>query len=375
MADSLAELADFRYCVFQLERGAEGTEHFQMLLEFSKKKTFATVRRETENSHVAMTKHRLQARAYCQKEDTRVEGPWERGVWEPVGQGKRTDLSLLIERVREGETFRELIDDEEVAPTAVRYGRHLERVRALAPDPQWASGDDSGPHVVLIMGPPGVGKTELVMRECPDVFKKPLSGNWFDGYDGHKTLLFDDFAGAQSHVRLDEFLNFVDRRPCQLPVKGAFVPRVSAVIAVTTNINPALWWEWEKRTVQFWALARRFDVVYAWDAAHAVFKRVERESPEGGWTWEFLAWWQRQWLLCQHLMLPEREMPPREFGRVEPMNAADVRVPGTAETDQPAAGGYRPPAGHFDAGLIGVEGPGARFASGAAEAHAEYSVL
>ncbi len=70
------------YGIFQIERGADGTEHAQGYLEFSHSKTMGGVKLLPGLSRAHLEPRRgtrEQAADYCRKEDTRLRGPFEFG--------------------------------------------------------------------------------------------------------------------------------------------------------------------------------------------------------------------------------------------------------------------------------------------------------
>jgi len=81
-ADMLAALRDlsdhFSYCVFQREAGDEGTVHLQGYVEFNKKlriTQIAALLAPLNGAHWEKRRGtRQQARDYCMKDDTRLEG-------------------------------------------------------------------------------------------------------------------------------------------------------------------------------------------------------------------------------------------------------------------------------------------------------------
>jgi hypothetical protein len=78
---------------------------------------------------------------------------------------------------------------------------------------------------------------------------------WFDGYEGQKLVLFDDFDKGQISFRL--LLRLLDRYPMQVPIKGGFVEWCPRVIYITSNLGPARWYPSE----DYMVLHRRLDVV------------------------------------------------------------------------------------------------------------------
>lgn len=100
LKDYIASLKGLKYGVFQREKGEEGTEHFQIYLEFNNQKRFDTLKNQFPRAHIEKRKGtRTQARNYCMKEETRIEGPVEIGEFVPDEQGKRTDLEILAEMI------------------------------------------------------------------------------------------------------------------------------------------------------------------------------------------------------------------------------------------------------------------------------------
>lgn len=98
------------YLVYQIEEGWNGTRHVQGYIEFNTAFRFTTVKRLIcPRVHLEKRRgSRDQARDYCMKEETRIEGPYEYGTWIPGGQGRRTDLHFIREKIIEGTTEIEL---------------------------------------------------------------------------------------------------------------------------------------------------------------------------------------------------------------------------------------------------------------------------
>ena len=102
-----------KFIAFQKERGDEtGTEHFQGYVQFKVNKRLAACKALHLTAHWELRKGtHEQAKAYCTKEDTRIEGPWIEGV-EPA-PAKRNDLSLCMADVKAGMTEVELAEKYE----------------------------------------------------------------------------------------------------------------------------------------------------------------------------------------------------------------------------------------------------------------------
>lgn len=116
-----------KYVVFQLEEApSTGTKHLQGYAELTERKTLTTIKGWLGNSaHIEKRMGtRQQARDYCMKEDTRLEGPWEAGVWDSAGQGRRSDLDAAAEVIR---TRGLVAVREEMPGTYIRYANMLSR--------------------------------------------------------------------------------------------------------------------------------------------------------------------------------------------------------------------------------------------------------
>lgn len=118
--------------------------------------------------------------------------------------------------------------------------------------------------VTLLWGPTGLGKTRYVMDtfgEDEELFVTPLGNPWYDGYDGQKIVLFDDFAGKASKTTLCDLLRLLDRYPQRVPTKGGFTWWMPTQVFLTSNILPKEWYTWTNRMEHYWALARRIHKV------------------------------------------------------------------------------------------------------------------
>jgi len=88
------------YYIYQGEIGENGTYHFQGYIEFKSNQRLSYCKQILPTAHWELRRGTAaEARDYCQKEDSRVEGPWEFGTISK-GQGRRTDLDDACELVK-----------------------------------------------------------------------------------------------------------------------------------------------------------------------------------------------------------------------------------------------------------------------------------
>lgn len=263
-----------KYLIFQREQGDQHTEHFQGYVEFITLKSLAQVRGWLPLAHWEIRRgSRLQARDYCRKEESRIEGPWEVGTF--MQQGERTDLVQFIADVREGLQTSELIDRH--PGVMCRYPRFVGTIRTAQVRQRRLD-----LRVELHYGDTGLGKTRSAYDRYPELYAIPITNGqmWFDGYDGQEVVLMDDFAGAASKMELVKFLRLIDIYPVLVPVKGSHVYFEPMTIIVTTNLHPRNWWNWENRETQYRALARRIHQIfyYVADGIHITESDEDKQA-------------------------------------------------------------------------------------------------
>lgn len=74
------DLSDCTKYVFQLEQGDEGTPHFQGFVYFKNQKRFSTMKKLCNEVHWEVLGDLRKAIRYCCKLETRIDGPWSKGV-------------------------------------------------------------------------------------------------------------------------------------------------------------------------------------------------------------------------------------------------------------------------------------------------------
>lgn len=259
------EAGHVRYVIYQLERGEQQQRfHLQGYVELSASQRRSYVRRLiSDSAHWEPRRGtRDEARNYCRKEDTRIAGPWEFGVWNTNGRGNRSDLATLAGNIQSGQITFANVREEHPA----RYVQYRNGVRdLLAHSARQRTRQFRNVHVTVLCGPPGCGKSRYAVGATHDYFMLDPGSNgtnvWFDGYEGQSTLIIDDFYGW---IRWTMLLRLLDGYQCRLPVKGGFVYAEYTRVFITSNSHPAEWYDYG-RHMNWGALRRRVSELRMWE--------------------------------------------------------------------------------------------------------------
>lgn len=272
---------DTVYVVWQLEMSPEtGRLHIQGYAEFTGKKSWDWIHENCEGLPTARFDHRRgtqsEAIAYCKKDESRVDGPYEWG--ERREQGKRSDLEeirgKLVNRVAEAQ----IADDH--FSSWVRYHksfREFKRVRQLEEVRDWPM------EIIVFVGPSGTGKSSKARADYPGAYWGP-KGKWWDGYCGQETVVVDEMYGHR--MPYTELLQLLDRYPYQVENKGGMTQFISRRIVFTSNQMPEDWYDGEKTHQMDWSrnpLKRRLDEfgrIIMTGEVHRTVKRVVDPVPE-----------------------------------------------------------------------------------------------
>jgi len=230
----LANLPEgWSYLVWQLERGENGTEHVQGYAELKKRTKFQTVKRQLPRAHIEKARGTpQQCKAYCTKEDSRIEAGMEIGTMRTTKQGQRTDLQGAFDVwLKEGE---EACIDQHLN-TYARYHRGLEKaVQVKAPERTWKT------EVWWITGPTGAGKSHYAFSLANEAScaVKPDQVGWFDGYHGEEDYLWDELSEKED---LTTLLRCMDKYKLTVPVKGGFAKWRVKRLFITSTMTPRSW--------------------------------------------------------------------------------------------------------------------------------------
>lgn len=216
------------YMICGLETGEKKkTPHIQGYVYFKSKKRFTYVKKLWPTAHIEVGRGKpVQNQTYCSK-----DGSFHEHGELPKGQGARTDLEHVRELVDAGASI-QTVRSESYA-NFIRYQNAIVRdIECARPDRDWVT------ELHILWGETGTGKSRWCAENFPDAYWKP-TGEWWEGYDGHETVVIDEFYGW---LRLDLMLRIADRYPLRVQVKGSSRKFVAKSVYITSNKPWEEWW-------------------------------------------------------------------------------------------------------------------------------------
>jgi len=227
-----------KLCVYQMERGQEGTEHLQGYLETKHSIHLNQIKGVMPRAHLEKRRGtRREALIYVTKEETRISPPTLYGVSSIELEKITSKCSGTLLSLQEAILNNPNLTEEELADKFfeiwVKYHRAISRYLVFkTPHRNWAV------EVTVVYGPTGTGKSKWAMENYPGAYWKQRS-NWWDGYDRHEVIIIDEYYGW---LPFDLLLRLCDRYPLLLETKGGQVQCVCKHVIITSNTIPHKWY-------------------------------------------------------------------------------------------------------------------------------------
>lgn len=275
----------------QIERApTTGKLHWQLYVELSNSMRLPGIKKMFGTAHVEARKGTaVEAYKYVHKEDTRFANDDEckcyfptKVYWEVLetpaaeasgGNGVRRDLSDLHKALKEGKSEKEISDD--YFNLWCKYPKAVEKYRLLHSEPRRFKTE-----MRVYYGEPGTGKSRRAYEEGGEECYYLRKGNggsvWFDGYNGQKVVVIDDFYGW---LPWDLVLRMADRYPLRVDTKGGSVEFVAKTLIFTSNSPPEEWYDL-KKGMDWRAMERRITLAeeYKWDNDKVVVVTTVKEG-------------------------------------------------------------------------------------------------
>ena len=249
VAENLRSWSAVKYFVFGEEVGENGTPHLQGYVELKDKAKWTTVHNKLPKCHVEGRKGPARkASLYCKK------GEQPKAEWEQHGEdgpnfglnarvteegvlsnpGKRSDLESVADMVRSGKRLRHIAQEEPV--TFIKYHKGIQALKMTLIEPR-----NQVPTVKVFIGRAEAGKSRAAREWLEENFYvwHPQQKEWFDGYEGEKKALFEEFRGQ---LPFGMILSLLDRYDCKIQYKGGICEFAATQIAITSPIHPRDWY-------------------------------------------------------------------------------------------------------------------------------------
>lgn len=225
-----------------------GYLHWQVLVVFEKKVSlpgFKAIFGDQAHGELSRSKH---ADEYVWKDDTRVEGTQFQLGTKPIRRNSKLDWERVWNYAKDG--------DIESIPENVRV-QHYRTLRAIGSDYAKPIGMERSCDV--FWGATGTGKSKRAWDEAGmDAYPKDPRTKWWDGYNGQRNVVIDEFRGA---IDVSHVLRWLDRYPVLVEVKGSSRPLVAEKVWITSNLDPRNWYpEIDEDTKA--ALLRRLNITH-----------------------------------------------------------------------------------------------------------------
>jgi len=297
--ESLHSAEKHKFSVFQLERApSTGQLHLQGYSELARTARFNWIQRNWTFFATAHFEPRRgsqkQAIAYCEKEESRVGGPWS--VGEEARQGQRSDLIEVAEKIKEGLPMSSIAIDHPAS--FIRYSRGFEKLAQLIGPRRKV---DWEIEVIVYWGASGSGKTTKAKKDFPDAYVwMPQRGNtvWWDGYAGEEVIIIDEFA---NNFQYHYALRILNEPGVRVETKGGTICLYAKKIVLTSMKPPIEWWPSQL------------------DDRYALYRRIH-------WCWKFSGNAKRgtqsieiDWFPFEFEQDPNNDKAPRKWKPLDPV--------------------------------------------------------
>jgi len=254
--------SEIEYMVWQREKGKEsGLEHVQGYVRFQGRKRLRSAKAwfSVEEIHMEVARgSEKQNKAYCTKEDTRIEGPFEYGEFdEGAGQqGKRSDLEDIADKLKQGATIKQIVEDH--AQSYIRYHQGIEKLRdVVQPLPPL----QRTVKCTVLWGETGTGKTHRARTQYPDIYEVIAGRDPWGTYSGQEAILFDEFNWERWTIQ--DMNRFCDKWRCQLDCRYKDKYAAWTRVVICANSEPYMWWPNQDQPLRqaFWRRIEQVQVV------------------------------------------------------------------------------------------------------------------
>ena len=216
---------DYQYVIVGQEVGKQGTKHLQGFIILKSRLRHRTIIKRVEGVHFEIKRGSdHEAIEYCKKDGVFTEY----GKYKESEQGKRNDMIKLKEMTNNTNRMDKVIEE----------CQNFQQIRFVEKLYEYKKVEREKPKVIWIYGEPGSGKSKYCNEKTKgkNVYWKPNSSHWWNGYGGHKIVIFDDID--VNIYGFKNLLRLLDRYPLKCEIKGGFVNMCMKYIFLTTCEHP-----------------------------------------------------------------------------------------------------------------------------------------
>lgn len=209
-------------------------EHFQGYVQFFEPCRMRKFQRMIgDNCHLESQRgNDFQASDYCKKDGKYIT------FGKPSTQGARNEMESLCKMIDDGKRHSECYKEHKMS--YLRYRHHFDKYRENVMFEKAKKWRDV--KVEILSGPTRCGKTRKYLYDHDgnynnDVFLIHCSHDdklWFDGYEGQKILILDEF---RNDIKLGFMLGLLEGHLQRLPIKGSHVYALWDKVVITTNLK------------------------------------------------------------------------------------------------------------------------------------------
>lgn len=206
-------------------------KHLQGWIQFINKKRMGGVKRIFGCKKLHLETCRASPKLndiYCKKENNFFS------FGQYVCQGQRTDLEKIYKDISKGAKVSDIIENNFETYCRYRNGiRDAVEIHTKILTKEFREID-----VLYVHGKTNTGKTRTAVKafKGEDYYKiEGSSLNWFDGYNGEKNLIIDEY---DNDVKITKMLNLLDGYQLRLPIKGGFTYANWDCVIITSNLTP-----------------------------------------------------------------------------------------------------------------------------------------
>jgi len=203
-------------------------EHIQAFIEFEEGISYNKLKKYPilQGAHIEGARCPKHAQAYCSKEDTRIEGPFQVG---PAYLIRKPTLKVIREYILNGNL--EKIKEE-------FFGVYLRCRRAIIEEISLHRKVETTQTTrgIWISGDPGVGKTFTVRSMDEPIYTKSPN-KWWDAYNGELIILADDWDEEQARWASHYLKIWTDKYPFIAECKGGSVRPSYHWFIITSNLK------------------------------------------------------------------------------------------------------------------------------------------